>query len=250
VSASGTHTYLAVVTGSGKTAKLRVAVARTGQQSDLLGIAGISGTLGRPVWAVTPDNNPGNAIGLITVDGKLYSFGAAGGKAVRVEWQGDPGSITAFAVAPDGYRLALVAGGRLYRTVLDTSGDSLTMSAPEQLLPPNFKTVAAVAWSSETYLAVAGTRADGRSAVMDVTVDGALTYPRLTDIGKETVTSITAYPSNPLSREENSDSESYETAGDAWDVLGEPVRITSADLAGPAATPQAGVTPMAPFFLD
>ncbi|GIM95653.1 LpqB family beta-propeller domain-containing protein [Paractinoplanes toevensis] len=250
MSASATHTFLAVVTGTGKNRKLRVAVARTGEQSDLLDIGGISGDLGRPVWAVTPDNNPGGAIGLITLGGKLYSFGSGGSKASAVEWQGDPGAITAISVAPDGYRVALVAGGRLYRTVLDTGGDTLTMSAPEQLLPPNFSSVAAVAWSSETYLAVAGTRSDGRSAVIDVTVDGALTYPRLTDIGKETVTVLTAYPANPLSPEESSDSESYETDGDAWDVLGEPVRITVADLAGPTVSPQAGAVPSAPFFLD
>ncbi|MEU4243197.1 LpqB family beta-propeller domain-containing protein [Actinoplanes sp. NPDC026619] len=249
ISASATHTYFAAVTGTGKSRKLRVAVARTGQQSDLVDVAGITGEVGRPVWAVTPDNDPGGAIGLVTVGGKLYSFGV-GGKSAPVDWQGNPGAIRAISVAPDGYRVALVAGGKLYRTVLDTGGDTLSMSAPETLLPPNFSSVAAVAWSSETYLAVAGTRADGRSAVMDVSIDGALTYPRLTDIGKETVTDLTAYPANPLSPEQNSDSESYETAGDAWDVLGEPIKITAADLAGPAVTPQAGVTPTAPFFLD
>ncbi|GAA2641804.1 LpqB family beta-propeller domain-containing protein [Paractinoplanes durhamensis] len=251
MSSSATHTYVAAVTGAGKSPKLRVAVARIGQQNDLVEVPGLTGNLGRPVWAITPDNDPSGAIGLITANGKLYSFGVGGAKAVPVEWQGDPGAITAISVAPDGYRVALVAGGRLYRTVLDTGGDALTLSAPEQLQPPNFSSVAAVAWSSETYLAVAGTRADGRSAVMDVSVDGALTYARLTDIGKETVIYLTAYPANPVSREENSDSEAYETAGDAWDVLGEPVRITAADLAGPAASaPPAGAAPTAPFFLD
>ncbi|GIF19177.1 hypothetical protein BJ973_006224 [Actinoplanes tereljensis] len=250
MSASSTHTFLAVVTGSGKNPKLRVAAARTGEQSDLVDVPGISGNLGRPVWAITPDHDPGDAIGLITVNGKLYAFGAGGTKAVAVEVPSDPGPITAVSVAPDGYRVALVAGGRLYRTVLDTDGDSLSMSAPEQLLPPNLTSVAAAAWSSETYLAVAGTRADGRSAVMDVTVDGALTYPRLSDIGKETVRYLVAYPANPLSRGENSGSEAYETDGDAWDVLGEPVRITAADLAGPTANPPAGAVPSAPFFLD
>jgi hypothetical protein len=249
MSASSTHTYAAVVSGTGKNRKLRVAAARTGELSDLVDVSAIAGNLGRPIWAVTPDNDPGGAIGLITVDGKLYSFGTDG-KSAPVDWQSGPGAISAISVAPDGHRIAIVAGGRLYRTVLDTSGDSLTMSTPEQLLPPTFRSIAAVAWSSETYLAVAGTQADGRSAVMDVSVDGALTYPRLNDIGKEVVLYLTAYPANPLSPAENSTSVSYETAGGAWDVVGDPVKILTSQLAGPAVTPQPDQVPSAPFFLD
>ncbi|GAA0532792.1 hypothetical protein GCM10010172_12000 [Paractinoplanes ferrugineus] len=246
---SATHEYVAVVAGAGGTRKLQVAAARTGQQTDLNNVDGITGEFGRPTWAVTPDNDPGGAVGLITGGGKLYSFGI-NGKAKPVELQSEPGPISSISVAPDGHRVAFVAGGKLYRTVLDTGGDSLTMSTPEQLLPPNFSTIAAVAWSSEAYLAVAGTRADGRSAVLDVTVDGALTYSRLADIGKEAITSLVAYPSNPLSGKENTVFESYETAGDAWDVLGDPVKITTANLAGPPVTAQPGLVPKAPFFLD
>jgi hypothetical protein len=251
MSTSGTHTFAAVIAGTGKNRKLRVAAARTGEQADLKDVGGISGSLGRPVWALTEADDPAGAVGLITVNGKLYSFAADGSAARPVEWQGNPGPITAVSVAPDGYRVALVSGGRLYRTVLDPGGDALTMSAPEQLLPPTFSTVAAVAWSSETFLAVAGVRDDApRYAVVDVSVDGALPYTRLQDIGNKAVTYLTAYPSNPVTRGENSDSESYEAAGAAWDVLGEPVRIVTGDLAGTPASPQAGVAPTAPFFLD
>jgi hypothetical protein len=249
LSTSATHTYLAAVAGTGDTRKLRVAVARNGQQNDLTDVSGLTGDLGRPVWAVTPDNDPSGAIGLITKNERLYSFGV-GRAATAVPWQGDPGPIQAVSVAPDGSRIALVAGGKLYRTMLDTSGDTLTLSAPERLLPANLSSVTAVAWSSETYLAVAGARADGRSAVMDVSIDGALTDPVLTDIGKETVTYLAAYPANPLSPNENAASESYETASAAWDVLGEPVKITAALLAPPAPSPPAGSAPTSPFFLD
>jgi Lipoprotein LpqB beta-propeller domain len=167
-----------------------------------------------------------------------------------VQWQGDPGPITAVSVAPDGHRVAVVARGKLYRTVLNTGGEGLTLDAPEELLPPTLTTVAAVAWSSETFLAVAGTRSDDRYTVLDVTVDGALPYDVLADIGEEKVSYLTAYPSNPVTREENSDFESYMAGGAAWDALGDPVRITVGDLVPQSGTPPAGAVPAHPFFLD
>jgi hypothetical protein len=251
MSTSRTHTFAAVLTGTGTKRKLRVAAAPTGEQAGLKDVGGISGALGRPVWAVVADNDPAGAVGLITVNGKLYSFGSDGSAARPVEWQGSPGPITAVSVAPDGYRVALVSGGRLYRTVLDTGGDSVTMSTPEQLLPPTFSSITAAAWTSETHLAVAGVRADGqRYAVSDVSLDGALSNTRLADIGNKAVTYLTAYPSNPVNGGDGSDNESYEAAGVAWDVLGDPVEIKVADLASPPPNPPAGVVPTAPFFLD
>ena len=251
MSTSSTHTFAAVVTGSGKNSKLRVAAARTGEQAGLTTVPGLSGSLGRPVWTVNDDDNPLGAVGLITMNHKLYSFAPNGSAAKPVVWQTDPGPVQAISVAPDGYRVAVVAGGKLYRATLGASGGGVTISSPERLYPPTLKTISAVAWSSETYLAVAGLREDGpRYAVMDVSVDGAVPYTRLEDIGKSAVTYLTAYPSNPVTRGENADTESYEAANDAWDVLGEPVKITVGDLAGAPATPQAGMNPTAPFFLD
>ncbi|HEX5201144.1 LpqB family beta-propeller domain-containing protein [Paractinoplanes rhizophilus] len=252
MSTSSTHTYAAVVVGSGKNAKLKVAAARTGQQAALKEVGGISGALGRPVWAVTTDGDPSGAVGLITVNGKLYSFGPGGSPAVPVASTGVPGPITAISVAPDGYRVALVSGGQLYRTTLKTGGDAPTMSKTvEQILAPGFSRVAAAAWSSETYLAVAGVRDDSpRYAVVDVSVDGAVRYTRLDDVGKGAITYLTAYPANPVTKGENADNESYEVAGVGWDVLTAPERIGTDALAGPTASPQPGVVPTAPFFLD
>ena len=252
LSTSGTHTFAAIVTGSGSGGTLRVAVAPAGEQGDLKTVRGLSGTLGHPVWAITRGGDAAGAVGLITVNGRLFSFGADGAKARPVEWQREPGPVTAVSVAPDGHRVAMVSGGRLYRTVLGDSGNGVAVSDPELLLPPTLTTVAAVAWSSETFLAVAGVRSDDnrRSAVLDLTVDGALSEPRLADLGTETVTYLAAYPSNPVTRGENSDSETYVAGGNAWDVLSEPVRVTVAHLAGSTANPPAGAVPTAPFFLD
>jgi len=252
MSASSTHTYAAVVVSNGKSNRLKVAVAANGQQAALKEINGLSGSLGRPVWAITADNDPAGAVGLITMNGQLYSFGPDGSPAVPVAWSSAPGPITAVSVAPDGYRVALVSGGQLYRTTLDTGGDTPSLSKiVEQILAPGFSSVAAVAWSSETYFAVAGVRDDSqRYAVVDVTVDGAVRYTRLDDVGKAAITHLTAYPSNPVTKGDNADNESYETAGVAWDVLTAPEKIGLDSLAGPTPSPPAGAAPTAPFFLD
>jgi hypothetical protein len=256
LSTSSTHTFAAVVTGSKTAGVLRVAAAPHGSQAELRVVKGLSGTLGHPDWAVTAPGGADGATGLITADGKLYSF-SADGSARPVEWQGGvPGPVSAVSVAPDGVRVALVAGGQLYRAVLTTSGDGVALAGAERLVPPGVRSgsVTAVAWSSEGWLAVAGALTlNGRFTVMDVTVDGVLSFTRLPDIGTDKVKYLTAYPANPRSGEEYSDTESYVAGSkdEAWNIVGDPVKITVAGLAaGQGGTAAPGVTPTAPFFLD
>ena len=251
ISASPTRAYIAVVTGPAGQRRLRVADAPLGEQADITEVVGLSGRLGTPVWAQLPTGGESTrTVGLITMNGHVYAFGGAGSRAQRVEWQGDPGPVTALSVAPDGHRVAVVSGGRLYRAALNTSGDGITLGLPEQVLPPTLKVVTAVAWSSEDYLVVAGARRDNRYAVLDVTVDGALSTVRLDDIGAEPVTFLSAYPSNPVNGTERSSSESYVADGVAWDVLSAPDEISRGRLAGPPVPPQSDAVPTAPFFLD
>lgn len=252
ISASATHTFAAVVTGSGRNQVLRVAAAPLRQEADLKP-AGLSGTLGRPVWAVTRDGDVTGAVGLIIRDGRLYSFAAEGQSARPVEWPGAPGPVTSVSVAPDGQRVALVSGGQLYRAVLSTGGDGIALSAPERLSPFALTKVAAVAWSSETYLTVAGMRSDRRYTVLDLSSDGVLSTERLRDLGVEPVTDLTAYPANPVTvnRATGSDWATYVMgSGVAQDVLASPVQIVPDQLVGSSAGIPASVNPTAPFFLD
>jgi hypothetical protein len=185
------------------------------------------------------------------MNNRIYSFDAAGTRAQPVEWQGAPGPVSAISVAPDGHRVAVISGGKLYRAVIDTSGDGVALSEPEQVLAPKLKTVSAVAWSSETYLVVAGALRDGgdeRYAVLDMTVDGAISTTRLDDIGAQAVTYLTAYPSSPVNGSERSDSESYMAGAESYDVLSVAEKITVKQLSGPPVN-QPGVNPIAPFFL-
>jgi hypothetical protein len=251
ISASPTRAYIAVVTGPEGQRRLRVADAPLGQKADITEVVGLSGRLSVPAWAQLPSGGEeSRAIGLISMNGQIYSFGGAGSRAQRVEWQGNPGPVTALSVAPDGHRVAVISGGRLYRAALNTSGDGITLGLPEQVVPPTLKTVTAVAWSSEDYLVVAGARRDDRYAVLDVTIDGALSTIRLDDIGSEQVTYLAAYPANPINGTERSSSESYVAGGQAFDVLSAPNKIEDKHLAGPAVPPGTEVNPTAPFFLD
>jgi hypothetical protein len=250
MSVSATHTFAAVITGTGENERLRTAAAPLGEQANPKVVGGLSGTLGRPVWATTPDGDPSKAVGLITANGQLYSFRANGGTAQRVTWQAPTGQLTSLSVAPDGRRVALVAGSRLYRAMIDYSGDAPELSTPSPLLPPIFDKVTAVAWSGEAYLAVAGSWGDGRYAVHDVTVDGALESRSsgIDDIGTSPVTYLTAYPANPT-QSASSGFESYEAGDRAWDVLGDPSPVNVEDLAGPIQGAKAGAPTTDPFFL-
>ncbi|MBU2670443.1 hypothetical protein KOI35_43770 [Actinoplanes bogorensis] len=246
LSASATRAYAAVVTGG----KLRVAQAPLGEQADLQAVGGLpGGTLGAPIWAQTPDGDDASAaVGLITIGGQIYSFDATGGTARRVEWQGGGlGAVTGLSVAPDGHRVALVSNGRLYRAALTTVGEGITVGDPEQVLPPDLKTVAAVAWNSESSLAVAGMRPNNRYAIYDVSLDGTIAVTRLSDIGAAPVKYLSAYPTNPVNGERLA-SESYVAGGDAWDVFSEPDKIEPQHLADVTAQP--GINPTAPFYLD
>lgn len=252
LSTSTTHTFAAVVAGSGATATLRVAAAPTGQSADLKVVRGLSGTLGHPLWAVTSAGDTKTAVGLITANGRLYTFGTDGSPAQRVEWLGgDPGAVTAVSVAPDGRRVALVAGGRLYRTVLTFPGDDVRLAAPVQIMPPTLRSVTAVAWSSEQDLVIAGVHTvENRVAVTDATIDGVLGQSRLKDIGTEPVTYLAAYPASPGGRTDIAKWVSYFAAGVAWEAYSEPVKIVPSYVAGQTGSVPAGTMPTAPLFLN
>ena len=250
LSSSDAHTYAAVVVDDGDRTTLQVAGAVNGGQAPLRKVE-VPGTLGHPVWAVTPEEPPDGAIGLITAGGRLYRFAPTGGRAQIIDWPGGgPPEISAVAVAPDAHRVALVVGGHLYLSVLSTGGGGVQLGAPQEI-PTPMSQVTAVDWSSEGWLVVGGTRKDTvRVAIMDMTIDGALTRYRLKDLGTEQVSYLTSYPARPVPNgRETSGSVAYVAGGAAYDVLADATRITAADLAPPVANPPSGAVPTAPLFL-
>ncbi|GGK86118.1 LpqB family beta-propeller domain-containing protein [Mangrovihabitans endophyticus] len=247
---SENRTYAAVVTGSGGSQQLRVAGARAGEQAELQRVTMPAGSIGQPVWAVTPEEGPEGAVGLVTVGGRIYGFTARGGAAHLVEWPGPGGSVTAVAVAPDARRVAMIVSGHLYVTTLLTGADTPQLGTqPVRVPTPPMPTITALDWSSEGWVVVAGTRADNkRVAVMDTTVDGAQQSMRLPDLGSEAISYLSAYPASPTGPE-TSGSVAYVAGSRAYDVLADPSHIGVDDLAKPVSDPPSGVQPTKPFFL-
>jgi hypothetical protein len=253
----GGQTFAAVVSVAGKGAKtpaLRVAAAPIGKEADLRPVGGLKGSLGLPAWVVTASLNAEEAVGLITANNRLYSFGADGSAAQPVEWQkgGDPGPISAFSVAPDGHRVVLVAGGKLIRAVLTVGDDGVVLQTGDPIQAPGLRSISAVAWSGEGWLVASGVRSDGRVSIADVSIDGAQSVARITDLGNDMVTDMAAYPINPVTRNQVSEAAvAYVARGDAYSAAGYAYKIKTSDLAGPANSPSSSAAILtAPFFLD
>ena len=248
LSTSGTHLFAAVVTGSGRSERLRVGAAPLGAAAQLKEISGLPPGIGYPVWAITPAGRVEGGVGLVIADGELYRFQAQGGAAQLVQWQAVDGAISAITVAPDGHRVALVAGGRLYRGMLTVSGDRLTVTGIEELEPP-LRTVTAVDFSGESWLTVSGVGNGDRTAMLNMSIDGGLQSVWLPDMGKVSVTYLTSYPANPASSSYGT-SVLYSTGGDAWEAFTTSQQITVEQLAGPPEQRRDGVAPGAPLFLN
>jgi hypothetical protein len=252
LSTSATHLFAALVTGSGKNERLRVGSAGIGGRVELKEIPGLTTGLGIPVWAITPDNDVTGAVGLIVASGRLWRFRAQGGPVQEVSAPGTSGQITAITVAPDGHRVALVVGGRLYRAVLNLSGDGLALTGLQQVFSP-LTSVTAVDFSGEGWLTVAGTsRDDGRTSMLYTSIDGVLQDSVLQDMGNDVVTYLTSYPANPLIKPNSDGSVLFSTSNgrNAFEALSSPVQIAAKDLAGPTGEPRPEVVPEAPFFLN
>ncbi|GIF41049.1 LpqB family beta-propeller domain-containing protein [Actinoplanes xinjiangensis] len=251
LSTSATHLFAALVTGSGKNERLRVGSAGLGGRAGLKEIPGLTAGLGTPVWAITPDNDVTGAVGLIVSGGRLWRFRAQGGPVQEVSAPGTSGQITAITVAPDGHRVALVVGGRLYRAVLNLSGDGLALTGLQQVFSP-LTSVTAVDFSGEGWLAVAGVSRGGRTSMIYTSIDGVLQDPVLQDMGNDVVTYLTSYPANPLVKPNSDGSVLFSTSNgrNAFEALSSPVQIAAKDLAGPTGEPRPEVVPEAPFFLN
>ncbi|MEV0805229.1 LpqB family beta-propeller domain-containing protein [Micromonospora sp. NPDC050200] len=146
--------------------------------------------IGRPVWLRPLD--PGQPYGLVVADGRLYRFDDRA-RMVPVSLT-VVGSVTAVASSLDGQRLALVVGGRLYLAAVNLDG-GLVSVGPARAVATSLTDLSAVDWAAENTLVVAGTA--GRSAVYEVSIDGALETPLVADVGAR-VTHLAAYPTNPV----------------------------------------------------
>jgi hypothetical protein len=201
-------------------------------------------SMSRPVWLDNP-----SGIGLVAADGALHRFHAGSEELVAVSVPGLSQPITAMAVAPDGRRLALVAGGDLYVASLVRREDgSVSVNGP-LLLPTTASDLAGVAFLQESWLAVVG-QEGGRSLLYELTVDGALERPLTNgDLGvQQAVTHVVGYPGNPQRVAPQRGELMFEADGHAYRYRGEVLPITPDEL---DVDPEAVVSPpRAPLFVE
>src|SRR5690606_36036544 len=219
----------------------------------LLTVDGIVGTdltagaMSRPVWLSHPSGT-----GLVVADGTLYRF-AAGQTAVQgVVVPGLSRRITALSVAPDGRRLALVADGELWVASLVRRADGVGVNRPQRL-PTRLADVSGVAFIQEHWIAIIGRdRDEGRSVLVEVTVDGAYEQELPNgDLGApQTVTNLVGYPGDPENFNPRG-SLMYEFEGYAvrYDYPSGPSKIQVEELGTEPPAEEVG-PPRAPFFAE
>nr|WP_173078577.1 LpqB family beta-propeller domain-containing protein [Phytohabitans rumicis] len=106
--------------------------------------------MGRPVWLKAPLDT-----GLVVADGELYRFALNNAVLTKVDVEGIAGPIADVGVAPDGRRIAVVAGGKAYvATVTREDGGVEVQGAQE--VRAGLTDVTGVDWSGETKVVLAG----------------------------------------------------------------------------------------------
>lgn len=155
------------------------------QQTDL-----VASSTSRPVGIA---GSPGRV--LIAADGRLFDIPFTTRQKADVTPQDVRAAVADVSVAPDGRRIALVAGGLAYVGVLQIQPDGSSVPVAQlRPVPAGLVDVTAVAWSREEYLVVAG-RSAGQSALVEATIDGALITPlQVRNLPSATITQVVADP--------------------------------------------------------
>ncbi|MEU1963930.1 LpqB family beta-propeller domain-containing protein [Micromonospora sediminicola] len=197
-------------------------------------------SMSRPTWLRSLDKD--RATGLVAADGKLYRFdGTARTSLVPLNVSGN---VVAVAGSLDGHRIALVSGGVVYVAPVNVEGGVVTLGQP-RALPTQLTGVTAVDWITENELVVAGNDPDRRSAIHQLTVDGAWEPPLASEIGAP-VTQLAAYPGGGDSGLPAL-SFMFETNGGAW--RNNPIDFVTPEQVLDVPAGGRSANPTAPFFL-
>jgi hypothetical protein len=149
-----------------------------------------SGLFWNKTWS-RPAFLPSGKRVLVVIDGALWTAGVGGSLKVY-------DGVTAFAVSPDGYRIALVYGGVVAVAALRDSGASLTVVGREKhSLDPGLKDPSGVAWTRLDRVLVSGTLVDGGGyGLAEVSIDNAI-QTNWTSTFRNRISSVVAYPRLP-----------------------------------------------------
>ena len=130
--------------------------------------------IGRPIWVGTSSRE----LLLVVAAGRVYEVDLDDLRARRVTVSGEPGTVSALSVAPDGFRVALVIDRRVYVAALPQRA-LLSIAAP--WLVTGRISAADVAWSGEGQLVVAGS-GPSESGLWQVSLDGLQLIPMPTPV--------------------------------------------------------------------
>ncbi|HEX2771250.1 MAG TPA: hypothetical protein VHN18_02320 [Micromonosporaceae bacterium] len=209
--------------------------------TDFASSSELVGPQARPVWLRGFDTD--TAVGLVVVNGLLHRFDLDA-QLVPLRLPGASGTVTAVSAALDGRRIAVIAGERLFVASMNATTREVAQVRP---VPVSLSRPTAVAWTAENDLVVAGQNRNGRTALIDVTVDGGEEDPRLDDLGLAKVDHLAAYPYNPVRGEQRV---MYEANRAVWSAATpSPYRIRVDQLEGVEDPPPRDARPTAPFFL-
>jgi hypothetical protein len=202
----------------------------------------VANGMSRPAWLSKPSKRV-----LIAADGNLKDV--LPDRSVQSVDGPGLGPITAFAVAPDGRRIALVVGNRVYVADLLLDANRLRVGQAHRVTTQtttDLTEVAGVAWSREDWIVVAGRNSAG-SALIEVTVDGARAEPLiLGNLPPLRVTGVVGFPQSPINRSPGFIM--IDTNDGVYKVFSRNVD-PQAPSPGPTVKPPAP-SASAPFFLD
>jgi hypothetical protein len=198
-----------------------------------------AGAMSRPVLA------DGQNVGYVAAGGKLYRFSVDTAEVTEVVAANLAGSVTSVALAPDGRRLAVLAGGVPYVVALGGEGGGSTAARP---LPPPLTALSGISWWGETSLAMTGTKTPGtnrgRPSVVKVSVDGAVLSTVQDDMNASKITQLVTAPENPVNG--IGGVIMIEADDRAYQVFSSTLRyIQPQEVVGPPVK----LPPIAPFFL-
>jgi Lipoprotein LpqB beta-propeller domain/Sporulation and spore germination len=191
----------------------------------------------RPAWL------PNRSRVLVIVDGTLYAVDPGGVSNPVLH------DVSAFSVAPDGYRIAFVSGSDVTVAALRDNSNRLTLGTPRQL-NPGLKEVSGVAWTRLDRVLVAWHATDGWS-LAEMTIDGAIIEPWTVRINNP-IASVVAYPRLP-SQPSGSGQVMVQTSnGLSYRAFqGGVAALTQREPpAGSTGKPTGATNPTAPFYLD
>jgi hypothetical protein len=235
----------AAIVATGDGGELRVG-SGAGTIAALRPTSPVLSTTARPAWL------PSARVGLVPDDGRLWRFGVDG-TAAELKLPGVSGRVTSVAVSPEGQRIAVIADGKLYFVPLVILGAGPTVTASQaRLITTTGNGLTAVAWTSETRVVVAGPTANGRSQLVDITVDGFAESPRSGD-ATGTIDQISFYPDVPVLRT-RVEPVLFEAGDLAWRIERvTPTQIPRSEVVGETAASPApgteGAKPTSPFYV-